>query len=373
MATEAGILLDGDDTTKENSTGLDVMVPTGESRLLRILVSGLFALAVMAALYFGRPVFLPLAMAFLLSFVLRPVVRKICELGVPAPATAFLMVCSLAGTLTFAAIHLKEPAMQWLEETPESLQQLHTRIRLLKQPIAEVREATEKLSELGNDVKAKTTEIVVRNGGMDDQFIAAASDAAVAAFTTMIFLFFILGWGDRLFRNVVNALPNFHEQRRAVVVARDVESAIAIYLFTITLINIGLGAVVALVLYTLGMPNPLLWGVMAAVLNYIPYIGTVITASVLGFVALITFPSLGEAMLIPAVFLAITTIEGYLITPAALGNQLTLNPLLIFLSLVLWYAMWGVIGALLTVPILVVIKVILERLETGSHLARILD
>ncbi|WP_078119705.1 AI-2E family transporter [Thiosocius teredinicola] len=370
MATEASEVFDDQELGQDDET---VVRRVGESRSLRYLVSGMFMLALMAALYFGRPVFLPLATAFLLSFILRPVVRKLCEVGVPAPLTALLLVCAFAGSLTFVGVNLKDPAMQWLEEAPESLQQLHTRILLLKEPIAEVQEATEKLSNLGSDVTARTTEIVVSNGGIEDQIIAEATNAAIAAFTTMVFLFFILGWGDRLFRNVINALPNFHEQRKAVIVSREVENSIALYLFTITLINMGLGIVVAFAMYLMDMPNPILWGVMAGVLNYIPYLGTVITATVLGFVALLTFPTVGEAMLIPLVFFLITTIEGYVVTPFALGNQLTLNPLLIFLSLVLWYWMWGVIGALLTVPILVVTKVILERMESGSHLARILD
>jgi predicted PurR-regulated permease PerM len=123
----------------------------------------------------------------------------------------------------------------------------------------------------------------------------------------------------------------------------------------------------------MGMPNPVLWGVMAGVNNYVPYLGSAITALVLGFVAVLSFPSLPEALLVPAVFLVITSIEGYIITPMAIGRRLTLNPLLIILSLIFWFSIWGVIGTLLTVPVLMCAKVVFERVDALNGAARILD
>jgi hypothetical protein len=160
-------------------------------------------------------------------------------------------------------------------------------------------------------------------------------------------------------------LPRFHNQRQAVLLAREMQSAIAAYPGIITLINLGLGAVVTLMLYIMGMPNPMLWGVMTALLNYVPYLGPALTVVVLTFVALLTYPTCGEALLVALLFLAITSVEGYIITPLAVSTRLTLNPLLILLSLLFWYWMWGIVGALLTVPILVCVKATLERL--GEH------
>jgi predicted PurR-regulated permease PerM len=168
-------------------------------------------------------------------------------------------------------------------------------------------------------------------------------------------------------------LPHFREQRQAVIVVREIENSITTYLATITLINIVLGGVVGLLMYLLGMPNPVLWGVLAGVLNYIPYVGPAATTAILALVALLTFPELSDALLPPGLFLLITTLEGYVVTPAAVGNRLTLNPLVIFLTLIVWFWMWGVVGALLTVPLLVCAKAVLERSHSGTALARILD
>jgi predicted PurR-regulated permease PerM len=213
--------------------------------------------------------------------------------------------------------------------------------------------------------------VVVEDSNLDTQLLIKTQAVAVGIFTTLVLLFFILGWGDRLYRNVVNALPHFREQRQAVLIAHEVESAITAYLATITIINMLLGIVVGGAMYLLGMPNPVLWGVMAGVNNYVPYLGPAITAAVLGFVALLSYPTVAEALLVPGVFLVITSLEGYVITPMAVGHRLTLNPMLIMLSLLFWFWMWGVVGALLTVPALVCLKVILERVD--PPVARILD
>lgn len=340
--------------------------------VIRTLLAILLGLAVLGALYLGRSVFLPLASAVLLSFVLRPLVRALRQIRVPAPLSALLIVAMLGSALGLGIYALKDPASQWVHEAPHSLRELRYRFETLRQPISDVQAATEALTELGS-TGLEVDQVVLKERGLDDAMLVEASATAVAVFTSLIFLFFVLGWGDRLFRNLVGALPRFRNRRDLVMLAREVESSITRYLATITLINVVLGGVVGMVMYLMEMPNPVLWGVLAGTLNYIPYLGPAITAAVLAFVALLTFTNPAEALLVPGVFLIITAIEGYIITPFAVGNQLTLNPLLIFLSLVLWFWMWGVVGALLTVPILVCVKAVLDRSESGFAMARILD
>ncbi|MGD2074005.1 MAG: AI-2E family transporter, partial [Gammaproteobacteria bacterium] len=308
---------------------------------IRIAVWGLVAIAVLAVLYVAQPVLLPLAAAFLLSFVLRPISRALGRLGSPAPLSALLLVALLGGGVVYGIYRLGEPAEQWLNEAPRSLQQLQYRLRSLKKSITRVQSATEEVSRLGKGGEEASKEVVVEDSNLDSQLLIKTQEVAVGLFTTLVLLFFILGWGDRLYRNVVNALPHFREQRRAVLIAHDVESAITVYLGTITLINIVLGVVVGGLMYLMGMPNPVLWGVMAGVNNYVPYLGPAITAAVLAFVALLSYPSVAEALLVPGAFLIITSLEGYIITPMAVGRRLTLNPLLIMLSLLFWFWMWG--------------------------------
>ena len=344
------------------------------SHKLQLAVYGLLTLGVLTALAEAKVVFLPLAMAFLLSFLFRPLVRRASSLHIPPPLIAALLVLFLGAGLSLAVYALKEPAAEWLREAPYSLKQLQYRISELRKPIADMKAASEALDNLrAGDLKADN-EVIVKEQALDELIVVEASSALISVFTTLVVLFFILGWGERLFRNLVSVIPQFGGRRDAVNLVRDIEKSITQYLTTITLINIVFGSVVALVMYLLGMPNALLWGVVAGLLNFVPYLGPAITALILAFAAALSFPSLSEAMLIPGAFLLITTIEGNFITPYAVGSQLTLNPLLIFLSLILWFWMWGFIGALLTVPILVCFKAVLAHSEGyTAELARLLD
>lgn len=364
-----------DEVPAETQPEQSVVVPTRPYlKPLTRAVMGLFIIALLAAMHIGKPVLLPLATALLLSFVLRPLVRVLGHIHVPPPLSSLILVLAITGILAVTAYGLADPASQWLQEAPRSLHQLQLRLEEVKQPMKQVQEATAEVEKLGNvsDDENKT-KVVVDNKGLNETLLTNARQAAVGVITTLVLLFFILGWGDRLYRNVINALPRFHEQRQAVLIAQEIESSISTYLATITVINLLLGAVVAGMLHLMQMPNPVLWGVTAGLLNFLPYFGPAVTTLILTFVALLSYPTLSEALLVPAMFLLITSIEGYFVTPLAVGTRLTLNPLLIFVSVVFWYWMWGIVGALLTVPILVCIKVTLDRVDTAKPVARILD
>ena len=369
---------DGEVASQARSAMVAKPFPLGRGifsrRKVVLAIYALLLLAVLAALAEAKAVVLPLATAFLLSFLFRPVVRRAEALRVPAPLVAALLVLILGVGLGFSVYALKDPATDWLREAPYSLKQLEYRIEELRKPIADMKAASDALEDLrGGDAQADK-EVVVKEQALDEIVVIETSSALMSVFTTLVVLFFILGWGQRLFRILVSVIPQFGDRREAVNLVRDIERSITRYLTTITLINVVLGLVVAAAMYLLGMPNALLWGVVAGLLNYVPYLGPAVTALILAFASALTFPSLSEAMLIPGVFLLITAIEGNFITPYAVGSQLTLNPLLIFLSLILWFWMWGFIGALLTVPILVCIKAVLAHAEGHTaELARLFD
>jgi predicted PurR-regulated permease PerM len=176
-------------------------------------------------------------------------------------------------------------------------------------------------------------------------------------------VYFLLASGDLFLRKLVKVLPNFTEKKRAVEIFRRVEDDISHYLLTATLINAGLGTVTALALYLLGMPNVMLGGVMVALLNFIPYLGAVVNFIILAVVAILTFDDLSHALLVPSVFLILTTLEGQFITPTILGRSLTLSPVVIFIGLIFWMWMWGIAGAILAVPILAVIEIFCDSFE----------
>ena len=158
-------------------------------------------------------------------------------------------------------------------------------------------------------------------------------------------------------------MPTFKDKRSAVEIIRGIEDHISYYLFTVTLINIGLGLSIALALYLLGMPNPLLWGTLATILNFIPYLGAITGGLLVLVVAAITFESLELVLLAPGIYLSLTSLEGSFITPLILGQRLTLNPIVIFVSLIFWGWLWGIAGALIAVPMLVCFKILCDRIE----------
>lgn len=238
----------------------DVDVRSRREKNTALAIQGLFIIVLFAVLAEGREVFLPLAMAFLLNFVLRPVVRRLERFSVPAPATAALLVLVLGASLVSAVYVLKDPAAEWLQEAPYSFKQLQYRIAEWRKPIADMQAATKALDELRDGDSTDVSEVVVREQGLDEQVVTQTTELLVAVFTTLVVLFFILGWGQRFFRNAVSALPQFRDRRDAVMLVREIEHSITAYLSTITVINFSLGVVVALAMFALQMPNPLLWG-----------------------------------------------------------------------------------------------------------------
>jgi predicted PurR-regulated permease PerM len=187
-------------------------------------------------------------------------------------------------------------------------------------------------------------------------------EAGAAIGVTIILLYFLLASGNLFLQKLVRVLPRFQDKRIAVTIVRQIEKDISLYLLTVTMINAGLGVAVGTAMYGLGMPNPVLWGVMAGCFNFIPYLGAIASAIVLTLVASVTFDQLGHILLVPVVFVALNELEGMIITPAIVGKRLSLNPVAIFIWLLLWGWLWGIPGTLIAVPLLAVIKIICDNI-----------
>src|SRR5271165_4962466 len=185
----------------------------------------------------------------------------------------------------------------------------------------------------------------------------------LAFLQTLILLYFLLSSGDLFLRKLIHILPRFEDKRRAVQIAREVEDSISHYLLTVAVINAGLGTAGGPAFWALGMPNPALWGVLGFVLNFVPYLGALTLIGILTLVATATFPTLLHALMVPACYLALGIIEGNFITPWIVGRRMTLNPVVIFLGLVFWGWMWGIPGALLAVPMIVIFKIFCDHVE----------
>lgn len=367
----------------ENSARLsarDVAAPRADAsaslQALVLPVRFIAGVGLLTVLVVGKSVFIPLALATLVSLGLRPLVRGLLKFGrVPAPLTAALLTCIIGMLVSTSLYALGEPAKEWLREAPHALRTFQKQASTIRGPLDDIRDTSAVIAELGGGASnGETSLVITAEPSVEGSMMMKTSEGVAYAVATLTMLFFILGWGDRLFRNLISLLPGFSEQRGVVEMVHAIETGIAKYLMMITVINACLGLTVTALGYYIGLPNPALWGVLAGLLNFMPYIGAAVTGCVLLAVSLVAPPPDYPALTAPIVFLLITTFEGYVITPYAVGKSLTLNPLVIFFSLLVCFFLWGGIGALFTVPFLVCCKVALEGSgKSGTLLARVLS
>ena len=337
-------------------------------------VKGLFLLALFYTFYFARSLLLPVVLALLLSLILSPAVRALKRMLVPEPIGAAAVVAGLTAILVWGLVQLFEPASDWLAKMPQIAEQVERKLSTLRRSVEQVSDAAAKVEAL-TTVEAETNrsaQVVAKSPSLLSRVVSGTQNAIIAAGATIVLLYFILASGDLFMRKLVRVLPTLDDKKTAVAVARTIQSAIAQYLFTISCINVGLGVATAAVLHLVGMPNAILWGVMVALFNYVPYIGPALSGIVLTVVAFLTFEHMNEVLLVPAAYFALETIEGQFITPILTGRSLTLNPVMIFLSMLLWGWIWGVIGALMAVPILMTVKIFCDHVESLHGLGEFL-
>ncbi len=333
-------------------------------------VTGLLLLAVLTVLHLARDLVLPIVIASILSLVFLPAVRGMKRLRIPVPLGAGIVVLGLLAAFLGSVSYLAEPAGTWLARAPQSLREIEAKVRRITGSVHEVAEATEKVQDMTEQIatgagnQKKIQEVVVKEPALVGTVFGAVKEFAITAISTLVLLYFLLACGDLFLRKTIAAMSRFSDKKRAVDIAHQVEAAVSTYLLTVAMINVGLGGAVALALYLLGVPNPILWGVMVGVLNFVPYLGDIISISVLTIVGLLTFDDLWQGLLVPGAFCLLTAAEGYILTPLIVGRRLSLNPVVIVLSVLFWVWMWGIPGALLAVPILVALKTLCDRVDS---------
>lgn len=339
---------------------------------IRRSLTVLAVLAVAAALYLARDIVLPVMLAILLTLALRPLSRALGRIGVPSIIGAGLIVLTLFAGLNASVYVAAEPAGQWLEEAPEIGRQLQFKFRRLirsASAIGDVGEQVEKMAQ-GNDA---AREVVVRQPGLLTRAATGGAGVIAAGVLTLALLYFMLATGDLFMEKTIRVLPRLRDKVRALSIARTVEAEISRYLFTVTAINICLGAAIAAGMALVGLPNPVLWGVMGALLNFIPYIGSLIGVAVVFAVAVVTFNAPLDILAPPLIYFGLTALEGQFLTPTVIGRRLEMNPVAIFLGVAFWAWLWGVAGAVLAVPILLVIKITADHVDNLAPLSEFLS
>jgi predicted PurR-regulated permease PerM len=277
------------------------------------------------------------------------------------------VVLLLVAGLGQGVISSLEPLNNWFEQAPQVLRQLERKVSPIKSTVDQVNKAAEQVDRITSVDSEQSVE--VKSVSSSAVLFDNAERLISGSLVVTLLLYFFLSWGRVMMIRIGGLLGDSGARRRYLELSTTLEGEVSKYLSVITLINFGLGIVVAATLYVLGMPNPLLWGTVTALFNYIPYLGSLLTAVLLGITALLTFDGLAEPALVLAAFLGLTIFEGQIVTPLVLGRQLALNPLIVFLSVLFWFWLWGIAGALMAVPILITLKLIGDRVDWLRPLA----
>lgn len=327
-------------------------------------LAGIFFMLVIYGLYLGRDFVTPVLLAFMLAATLSPVVRYLARWSVPPALSATLLIVLSALVFGIIGYGTSGPVSQLINDAPEIGAKLQERVASLRQTIDKAVEATAQIDNVAENISdGRTQKVVIAQPGI----LSRAAGNLLSVGTTMAITFvlslFLLASGTMFYQKIIQSFPRLSDKKRALRVVYNVEQEISRYLLTITAINIIVGLVVGGGLWVIGIPNALVWGVAAAVLNFLPYVGALISIVLVGAISLVSFDNLIYSMLAPAFILVVHIIEGQLLTPLLLGRRLELNAVAVFISISFWSWLWGFVGALMAVPLLVVIKVICDNFD----------
>lgn len=344
-----------------------------DMRLMRSLVVGIFILMTIAALYFARAFFMPVMLAFLLALTLTPIVRFLRKRGIPEVVSATLLVLLSIFVFVAAGYLLSGPVIDLINNSYSIGQQLTERLAQFKRPLERIMDLAHQLEALTETAQEPGVQkVAVAPSGI----LSTAAGNIVEAGTSITIVFvlslFLLASGTLFYEKIVQSFTSMSQKKRALRVVYDVEREISHYLLTVAVINAGLGTVIGLGLWALGMPNPLVWGAAAALLNFLPYVGALLTIMLVAVIALISFDTISYALLAPAFVLLCDIVEGQFVTPMVVGRRLEINAVAIFIAIAFWSWLWGFVGALMAVPLLVVVKVFCDHFEGLSPVGNFL-
>ncbi|WP_392662551.1 AI-2E family transporter [Amaricoccus sp. B4] len=348
--------------------------PQPKDPMIRWALLGILFLLLVFSLAYARNFLMPVVLAFMLTMVFSPVRRFLDRRGIPSGLSAFLIVGLLLAGLAIGALGLAVPISEWVDRAPEISREINLKISQMLGAADQIREAAKQVDELAKGGETTDVPVVaVREPGITAQVVLLAPEVLAQGAFTLILLFFLLASGDMFYEKLVYVLPTFRDKRRAISIARDIERKLSRYLFTITLINACLGIAIGISMWLLSMPNPELFGLAGFLLNYIPYVGSAIGIVASSVVAMLTLPEQTAAIPVGLTYLALTSIEGQLITPWFVGRSLRLNTVVVFLSVTLWAWLWSVVGMLVATPLLVVVRTFCEHIPALEGLGHFLS
>ena len=356
------------------------MVPAGTDYLKqsRTALRGLLFIAIIAVVYFARDFLLPVILAMFIALTLRPAVRYLAKRNIPPWLTATFFAALLITAAVLAGYILSGPIEAWINDSPKFTRAFAEKFGGVRSWLDTVANLSSKLQApaAATSTTSAVQEVVVHQPplpallalitGYPVQFL-------VTLLATLVLAIFLMASGDLFYEKLVRILPTLTDRKLALHILYDIENEISTYVVTLSAINAGLAIAVGLTFQLLGMPSPYLWAVLIFIFNFIPYVGPLSGMALSAFMAIVSFDSLGYALLVPLSYISWSLVESEIVKPQILGHRLQMNAVAILLSLAFWTWLWGIAGAALAVPLLMTIKVFCEHLDGLSGFAEFLS
>ena len=338
-----------------------------------VFLGGLFGLACMAALYVAAEIILPLILAIVLKLLLQPFVRLLERIHIPraigAVLSVLLVLSAFAGTISVLA----GPAAAWAGKLPDAIPKLRDGLGFLHEPIDAAQRMMKQIPGLSGEQGSTAQAPAVKPASLLGAVLSGSATATSGLLTTLLILFYLLVSGETFLRRMVEILPSFKDKRQAVELSQHIERDVSAYLLTVSCINALVGVATGCVMWLCGVANPVLWGAVAFVVNFVPILGPLVGIVVFLMASVVSLGVSWWALLPVGLYLGIHIIEGEIATPMLLARRFTINPVAVILALIFWFWMWGVTGAILAVPLLAITKIVCDDLRPLRAFGHLLE
>ena len=361
----------------DREQGINETRESSHLRHIRNALIGLLLIAITAAAVIGKEFLVPVAFAFFLALTFRPFIRRMSKRGMPAWVTTTGIALALAVLLLVIAAVFGSAMTDWINRWPEVQRTFLQRNASLLEWFKHILDVSQTIAAPATEGGTATTpEVVVRQPVLPTiaNFIATYPvNVTITLSSALVIALFLMASGDLFYEKLIRVMPRLDDKKNALRIVFDVERDVSSYLLTITAINAGLGAIVGVSFWLIGMPMPHFWAFLVFALNFIPYLGPIAGVIISGFVSIMVFSNWGQAVLAPAVYMTIIGIETQIVTPAVLSRRMSINSVAILIALAFWSWAWGIAGIIMAVPFLVTLRVFCSHLPVLNPVGEFLS
>ena len=372
MSTKLAIMSDKPSEQRQDNLAQNLEVHSVFVAMRRSLTV-LATIAVLVTFYFAKDLVLPVLLGLLIALTLSPVTRFFYRRGIPHALSAVILIIFTATVIGGAVVFSAGTVNGWVANAPEIGARLKEKLSGISETLDDVKDASEEVEEMAEGASSEPIqEVVIKQPSLLDSAVSTLTSFATTVAVSLILATFLLASGDMFYIKLVQSFKSMTGKKRALAAVYDIERKVSRYLLTITAINAGLGVAITVCLTLLGLEYAYIWGLAAFLLNFVPFVGGIVGTVLVGASAIVQFDSIYYALTAPLIYQLLTGVEGQFITPTLVGRRLEMNTVAVFLTVVLWGWLWGIPGALVAVPFLVVFKVICENFEGLETIANFL-